>query len=164
MFSNIIINQYLFMFVLIIGILCLVLEVFIPSFGLVGMTGIYLIVNAIGAMPMIENPFVYMLIAFFLAMVLAYILIKIILSKNSVNKLVLDTQLDFSSADLKSEPKIHSLVGKQGYVIKPLRPSGLAIIDGDNYDVISFGEFIPKGETIVVVKIEGNNIYCRRMD
>lgn len=162
MFSSIIVNQYIFMLILILGILAMILEVFIPSFGLVGITGIYLIFNALAAIHQIENPYTYIVLSIVIALILGVIIIKIFMSRKSASRFILDTKLEGGSIDKKTQTKDMSILGAEGLVLKPLRPSGLALINGDNYDVISYGEFIAKGEKIIVDKIEGNKIYCRR--
>lgn len=162
MFSSIIVNQYIFMFVLILGILAMILEVFIPSFGLVGITGLYLIFNAIVAINQIQNPYTYIFLSIIIGLILGVIIIKLFMSRRSSSKLVLNTKLVVNTVDDKTHTRELVIVGLEGIVVKPLRPSGLALINGDNYDVISYGEFIAKGDIIVVDKIEGNKIYCRR--
>lgn len=162
MFSSIIVNQYIFMFVLILGILAMILEVFIPSFGLVGITGLYLIFNAIVAVNQIQNPYTYIFLSIIIGLILGVIIIKLFMSRRSSSKLVLNTKLVVNTVDDKTHTRELVIVGLEGIVVKPLRPSGLALINGDNYDVISYGEFIAKGDIIVVDKIEGNKIYCRR--
>ncbi|MDO5027582.1 MAG: NfeD family protein [Tissierellia bacterium] len=162
MFSSIIVNQYIFMFVLILGILAIIVEVFIPSFGLVGITGLYLLFNALAAVYRIENPYTYIILSIIIALVLGVFLIKYLMSKNATKKLVLDTKLIGSTVDKKKIEEDLKLLNARGQVIKPLRPSGLARINGKNYDVVSNGEYIGVGESIVVDRLDGNIIYCRR--
>jgi membrane-bound serine protease (ClpP class) len=47
------------------------------------------------------------------------------------------------------------LVSKEGLAFTVLRPSGKILIDGQYYDGLSIGEWIPKGEPIKVVGISG---------
>lgn len=162
MFSSIITSHFFFMFVLIVGLLALILEIFIPSFGLVGITGLYLVLNALGAIPNIENAYYYIIFSILIALILGIILIKFLMSRSSVNKMILHTKLEGTGLDKKTRIEDQEILGMNGEVIKPLRPSGLAQINGKSYQVLSYGEFINKGEHIVVDKIEGNKIYCRR--
>lgn len=162
MFSSIIVDPYIFMFVLVLGILAIIVEVFIPSLGLVGITGLYLIFNALGAVTKIENPYTYIILSIIIAMILGIFVIKYFMSKKTTKKLVLDTKILGTSVDEKKQEEDSKLLGLEGKVIKPLRPSGLALINGKTYDVMSNGEFIAVGEKIVVDKLDGNKIYCRR--
>ena len=54
------------------------------------------------------------------------------------------------------------LEGEPGVAATRLLPSGKAKIDGRVYDVISDGEVIDKGESIVVVEVAGNRIVVER--
>lgn len=48
-----------------------------------------------------------------------------------------------------------SLLGKTGTALSHLRPSGMALIDGQRVDVVTEGAMIDKGTAIKVVAIEG---------
>jgi len=50
------------------------------------------------------------------------------------------------------------LVGKHGTTQSPLRPSGIALIDGKRVDVVSEGEFIDRDTAIEVTHTEGARI------
>ena len=51
-----------------------------------------------------------------------------------------------------------SLLGKSGTAVSQLRPSGIADIDSVRYSVVTQGQTIKKNTQIVVAKIEGNRI------
>ena len=53
-------------------------------------------------------------------------------------------------------------LGMEGITISELRPSGFIEIDGERVDALSEGNFIPKGTSVKVVKIEGSKIIVRR--
>ena len=56
-----------------------------------------------------------------------------------------------------SHEQLH-LVGRIGITTSPLRPTGIAIIDGRRFDVISRGEFVDRESPVKVVRIQGNEI------
>lgn len=160
MFWNIINSELLFIFVLIAGFTAIYLEVFIPSFGLVGVIGAYLLVNALIAMPNIDNAYLLILISFVASIILGTLIINIFFTRGSNNKLVLKTSLN--NAEDKKFASYSSLLGKEAYVEKTLRPTGTIRIDDTDYEAMSYGEFISVGEVVLIDKIEGNRIYCRR--
>jgi membrane-bound serine protease (ClpP class) len=55
------------------------------------------------------------------------------------------------------------LGGRRGVALSPLRPSGIAEIDGDRIDVITSGEYVPAGEQIEVVDDTGYRRIVRRL-
>lgn len=156
MFYDLITSQYMFVFVLVVALTLIVMEIFVPSFGFLGIAGIYLLINALKAIPNIQSVYVYIFVSLIISLLLSIALVKLMMGKKATNKFVL-------KEDGKRAYSINlNLLGQEGVVEKDLRPSGEAIISDGHYDVISYGEFIGKGEAIVVVKIEGNKIYCRR--
>jgi len=54
--------------------------------------------------------------------------------------------------------------GQTGTAITLLRPSGKATIDGELYDVVTQGDFVPKGSRIRVATIKGTRIVVVRID
>jgi membrane-bound serine protease (ClpP class) len=50
------------------------------------------------------------------------------------------------------------LVGRSGEALSDLRPSGIAMIEGERIDVVTRGDFIYKGSKIKVVAEEGNEV------
>lgn len=55
-------------------------------------------------------------------------------------------------------------LGRKGEATTDLRPAGKGRFDDEMLDIISDGEFIPKGENIQVAKHEGSRIVVRRLD
>jgi len=53
------------------------------------------------------------------------------------------------------------LLGKRGRASSPLRPAGIAEIDGRRVDVVSDGELIDAGQFIEVTRVDGNRIVVR---
>jgi membrane-bound serine protease (ClpP class) len=53
-------------------------------------------------------------------------------------------------------------MGKQGRAWSPLRPAGIADIEGHRVDVVSEGELIEAGQPIEVIRVDGNRIVVKR--
>ena len=53
------------------------------------------------------------------------------------------------------------LVGKRGTTKSPLRPYGIAVIDGKRMDVSAVDEFMEPETQIEVVKVQGNRVMVR---
>lgn len=60
-----------------------------------------------------------------------------------------------STSDLKY------LLGKRGEAVTDLRPSGVGRFDDINFDVVSEGNYISKGESIEIIKVEGSKLVVR---
>lgn len=68
-----------------------------------------------------------------------------------------------SQGHSSSIPDLQELVGREGEAVSTLRPSGIALIQGTRRDVVTDGDFINKGERIVVVRIGTNSIVVDRI-
>lgn len=55
-----------------------------------------------------------------------------------------------------------SLLGQEGRALTPLRPSGTAVFQGRKVDVSSENDFVPAGETVIVVREEGQRVVVRK--
>ncbi|MEP7234697.1 MAG: NfeD family protein [Ignavibacteriota bacterium] len=55
------------------------------------------------------------------------------------------------------------LIGKEGVAITPLRPAGTALIEGNKVDVVTQGEFILPGTSIVVTATPANRVLVKTL-
>jgi len=70
--------------------------------------------------------------------------------------------LSATLAGSRSDMKVSVSAGDLCTVVKPLRPSGTVRIGDELFDVISDGDFITKGQTVIVTEICGNRIMVTR--
>ncbi|HET6204289.1 MAG TPA: NfeD family protein [Planctomycetota bacterium] len=57
-----------------------------------------------------------------------------------------------------SDPRGFGLEGKEGVALSPLRPAGVAMIDGRRVDVVTRGEFLDPGALVRVLEFSGNRV------
>lgn len=151
----------------VVGVILLILEIFvIPGFGITGISGITLIIFSLGAaligniglqfpgLAQIGNAVWTLSITLIIGIALISSLAKYLPQNEYFKRLVLDNQM-INAPD--SEIEI-ALLGKLGQAITPLRPSGMILVDGAKYSVVSDGEFIESGSQIEVVSSIGNRI------
>lgn len=67
---------------------------------------------------------------------------------------------DFKSYDDSQKP----LVGKIGHAHSDLRPSGIALIEGQKVDVVSEAGFIEHGTPVKVMEVTGNRVVVRAIE
>ena len=60
-----------------------------------------------------------------------------------------------------SAPEHPKLLGRQGVVTRELRPAGTVVIDGNPIDVVSEGDYVTKGQKVVVVEVTGSRVVVR---
>lgn len=153
------------------GIVLLVLEIFvIPGFGLAGIAGTGallagLSLSLIGGGATWEFVAMAMgrvLISVFLALAASLLLLRFLPRLPFGRQLILETGLAAGEGYASAPESDNRWLGKSGTAGSPLRPAGIAVIDGERVDVVSDGEFIDVGMPIFVTRVDGNRIVVRR--
>ncbi len=157
----------------VIGVILLLLEVFvIPGFGIVGVSGILLIVvslfmSMIPSIPIfglssVSGAIFKLAGSFVLSGILIFFLSKFLPKTAVWNRMILDKEVSFSTG-YTSDEKIASLVGKQGKALSDLRPAGIAMIGNKRVDVVTEGDYIKAGSKIIVTNAEGSKVIVRKV-
>lgn len=137
------------------GIICLIVEMFEPGFGLFGGAGVVLMIIDVFVL---ADTFAQGVVLFLgvALIVLFFVLVFFILASCGVlpKKLVLDT----SAIDGGAIPTAPVTVGDVGTAATRLAPSGKAEFGELILDVVGSGEFIEKGQSVRVTEINGNRI------
>jgi membrane-bound serine protease (ClpP class) len=76
-------------------------------------------------------------------------------------RLVLGSDMQAAQGYASPPAGDHLQLGHTGKALSPLRPAGIADIDGARVDVVSDGGFIPAGAAIEVIRVDGNRIVVR---
>ncbi len=150
----------------IIGYIAIVLEFFVPAGGLVGLAGMGSIA---GGIALIFIHYGRVLGYIFLSAAVIITPILILLYFKYFPRSFLGKRLILADRQEKDEGFVaHSLSqyselkGKVGKCLTMLRPSGMALIDGKRYSVVTDGEFIEKGAEIEVREVDGSRIIVRK--
>ena len=144
------------------GVGLIVLEVFLPGFGVPGISGIVLL--GIG-LAMTGSGYGAMAAMGVLIATIAIVAIAISISLRSASKGALSKSPLFLGKNdaFKSEPDdMNVFLGKSGVTRSVLRPAGIADFDGVRLDVVTEGDFIELGETVTITRVEGGRIVVRR--
>ena len=96
------------------------------------------------------------------AVILGALFLKFLPKLPMGRKLVLSTALQTSEGYISGPISDYAWLGCTGHAHSPLRPSGIADIQGRRVDVVSDGEFIDAGEPIRVIQVDGNRIVVQR--
>lgn len=64
-------------------------------------------------------------------------------------------------AELRERDRLLGMVGATGTVVSDLRPVGMVNIDGTRYEALSMAGFVPAGTKVKVVVVESNQIKVR---
>jgi len=150
------------------GTALLVIEVFMPGFGIAGISGIVLECVGIVLMLVQHGPLAALGLTI---LVLALIGIVISITLRSATKGRLSkTPLILNKAETAADgynaanKDMEVFIGKEGVVVTTLRPAGMAEIEGVRLNVVSDAEFIPKGTRVRVTQVDGIRIIVRKTE
>jgi len=148
--------------VLLVGIVLIGIEFFMPGFGLPGISGIICV--AAGIYLTGSNSAERLTVGVIAIVVIAVLLvISIIVFKSKKVKSPIKLETDLPGKNLFiDESDMNYLVGKKGVALTDLRPSGKGEFEGVKLDVLSSGEFIEKDKKLIIIEIKNNKIFVRK--
>jgi membrane-bound serine protease (ClpP class) len=155
-----------------VGIVLLAVEVFLlPGFGIAGMLGIVALVGGLG-LTLVGAGATWgavvaasgrVALSLLLAIGASLALLRVFPKLPIGRRLVLDTELPVKAGFGSAPEADRRWLGRRGVSLSPLRPAGIAEIEGERVDVVSQGDLIEAGQPIEVVRVEGNRVVVRRL-
>jgi membrane-bound ClpP family serine protease len=141
-----------------VGLFLLIVEAFMPGFGIAGITGLVLLI--IGIIMTARGP-TDVLVMVIILLLLMGILLAITL--RSAKKGLIAKRLILHSAARHEEgfstsEDTSGLIGRTGITLTVLRPSGSAEFGEERMDVVSEGVYIGKGTKVRIIRTEGRRI------
>ena len=159
------------------GIILLGVELFVlPGFGIAGISGIVLIITGLtlGLVGNVQFDFKPVKIGDFsqsLLIVLSAIIVTIVavlfFGKNFFDSRFTQALIFKDTQDADQGYSVDSfrnmeLAGKKGNAATPLKPSGKVEIDGERYDAYTNGEWIEKGDEVIVLRAKGISLIVQK--
>jgi len=148
----------------VVGIGLIVLEAFMPGFGLPGATGVILEVIAV-VLTWINHGSVAALGMTIIVLCVIAIAISMSLRSAANGKLsksrIILNETENNEAGYRSSEDMQVFLGKEGVTTTVLRPTGMAECDGVKLNVVSDGEFIQSGTKVRIDRVEGSRILVR---
>ena len=147
----------------IVGLALLLVEVFIlPGFGIAGVLGLAALFGSIFlSTPDPATAIQSLVIAIIGAAILIFVVFRFTPGRRVFNRLVLNMGEAPELGYVAAKPGLKELMGKTGVAKTTLRPSGTAEFDGTSADVVTSGEFIPEGTSIIVINVEGMRVIVK---
>ena len=154
----------------VVGAVLVAVEVFvIPGFTVFGIAGIVALVGGLGlamvgvdvSVSSVTAALGRVAISTLLAMAGALALFRFLPRLPFGRRLVLETGMDAGHGYISAPETDRRWLGRSGTAMSPLRPAGIAEIDGTRVDVVSHGAFLDAGTVIEVTRVDGNRIVVR---
>lgn len=145
------------------GIVVIIAEFVIPSAGILIIVSVavfgfslYLVFTTVS----MSTGLIFLIFDILLIPVVLFIGIKVLAASPATLKATLSSK----DGAVSQPPEWARLQGMNGEAITDLRPAGTALIDERRYDVVSRGEYIPKGSSIIVTIVDGNRIVVEKKE
>lgn len=154
-FSNIELLQAV---LLVLGLLFLLAEIFIPGFGIMGILGIILFIVGI---ILTAGTFAEALVMFLILLLVLAIVIILVVRSASKGRLSKTLVLNESLSKEKGFSAVEDMkvfLGREGKAITMLRPAGIGQFDGVRLDVVTKGAFIEEESDIKITEVVGRRI------
>lgn len=147
-----------------IGVICVVLEIFVPG-GILGVIGVGAI---IGSLFLSTDDMGHMTMSIAIALMVSIIASVLLfrfmgLERGFFKNIILSDSTSTEKGYISSKSRLE-LIGLEGTSLTPLRPSGTGIFDGERIDVVSEGGYISNGTQVKIVKVEGTRVVVRELD
>ena len=159
---NVILTNLPLVLCLITGVGLLVVEVFVPGFGLPGISGIVLLGVGIGLTWNTYGPVAGLAVTL-IALALAGISISVSVKSAATGKLSKSALILNEVTQPVEHEEAEALLGKEGVTDTVLNPVGIAEFDGVRLNVVSEGSYLEKGARVRVQQVEGNKIIVRKI-
>lgn len=160
--------------IFVVGLILLGVEIFVlPGFGVAGVAGIVLVFSGL-VLSMLENEFLdfggvsttatlyamsSVLFSFIISIVVVFATGSQLLNMKYFRKIAqAGSKIETLAEDVKKQTH---LIGAQGMAQTVLRPSGKVSIENQVYDATADGEFIEKGQAVVVTKIQFGSLWVK---
>ncbi|MGD8401064.1 MAG: NfeD family protein [Bacillota bacterium] len=145
----------------IFGLLLVFFEAFIPGFGLPGLLGVGLLVAGIVLTAGNLGEVLFLVLLLLLILGLAFMIMWNSVTKGKLAQTTILNETQSKAAGFSGTEDLSRFLNCRGVALTTLRPAGTAEFDGVKVDVVAEGEFIERGVTVQVIKVEGRRVIVR---
>lgn len=145
------------------GVLLLTLELFIPSFGIIGIAGI--ILTGYSLYDAFDNKLTSLIVLLTTAagvIISVTIFVRLGFNAKIFDKAIL-TDVQSPKRGYNSKKDHSNLIGKIGFAKTVLRPTGVIVVEGNSYDAKTKGDFIKKDKKVIVREIKDGHIVVEEL-
>lgn len=146
----------------VIGIVLLVVEFFMPGFGLPGIAGLLLLAASV-VFTWKEHGAYAGLGATVVVLSLGSAAVIIFLRSATKGRISRSPLILHDNLSTDEAADMHKYLHRTGVTQTVLRPAGIALIDGDRVNVVSGGEYIQSGAAVRVEEVEGSRVLVRKI-
>ena len=147
---------------LLLGAGLMILEIFLPGFGLPGISGIVFLTAGVVLAALHHG---LLLAVVILLVVIALLALVVSWVMRSAAKGECHSEIFLKEKDeLHSREDMQVLIGKRGRTTSVLRPAGIGDFDGVRLNVVTEGGFIERDTPIEIVSVDGTRIVVKPLN
>lgn len=147
----------------VIGLILILVEVFTPGFAIFGLSGVICIL--IGVFLSEDDPMravFKMAVVVLVFALLTPLFLRYVKTSKGFKRLTIEDQLTTEEGYTSRKSGLEAHIGKTGVALTDLRPAGtMQLVDDTRLDVVTRGEYIPKGQDVRVIAVEGTWLIVR---
>jgi len=149
--------------ILALGLVIMLMEVFIPSYGLLSIAGVGAFAASIyfGFQSSAALGVTVVILIVVLLPIEIVIGVKLFPETPLGRRMVLRAREKTTDVDRVSGADLEALVGREGVTRTMCRPAGVAEIGGTRVDVVAEGMIVDANRPVVVVRVDGNRVVVR---
>jgi membrane-bound serine protease (ClpP class) len=145
---------------------CFTMEVITPSFGLLTIAGVAVLVWVIVECFVVSSVLGWIMIPVLMFSSGLYMvtLVKMLPNSKLAGLLILKESKRYAGDASPRGATLQHLVGKIGQAETTLRPAGTIRVDRIRYDAVAEGGLIPQGATVKVLRARGSDVVVAKSD
>ncbi len=152
---------------MLVGVGLLILEAFMPGFGVAGFSGIVLEIVATVLVWNQTQSFIKAALTLLVGLVVAATALTLSLRSAAKGRLSQSDLIlrgsETEEAGYQASEDMKVFLGREGVTVTVLRPTGMAEFDGVKLNVISDGEFIEADTPVRITRVDGNRVLVHPM-
>ncbi len=149
------------------GALLCIIEVFMPGFGVFGLTGGVVSVGSIIARMVMGASVIQLLIMIMLVatIIILSLLIMLISARFGFIKYspLVETKTSVPTNFGKDNKAYVKMLGKTTFAETDFKPTGKFYYNGSQFEAATYGEFVAKGDKIQIVEVKADKIFIKKV-
>ncbi len=155
------------MIIFAVGIIFCIIEIFVPGFGIFGITGTVFITIGVVVRYVLDFDIQHLIIMIMFVIAVVFLAVSImvysakngLLGKSALIENRTAIPLDYS----KDDKEYVKMLGKVSFTETDFTPYGKFSLNNEDFVATTYGDYLPKGTKIQIVEIDGKTIYVKKM-
>lgn len=154
------------MIILILGLIFIIIEIFVPGFGIFGIIGSVLSLGGVIARMVMGGTIEQLVIMVLFVVVIVLISFGFMVFSANHGMLkrtpIIESKTSISVDYAKDNKELVKMLGKITFAETDFKPSGKFLYNGELFEASTYGDYISKGTKIQIVEVKADTIFIRK--